>query len=578
MNTEKYNATLEAVEERSYKYDFEIADAFKLINEENELTEEQRNQLESEFIAFRFMTRNGEKRFRPLAEYTNGVVFPDEKKEITPVRLEYWLKRASESKNPVMQARYYDLYYEYGKPANKEELADKMVRSYIASSKSAGEGNEMDIIDSVTRAFLVAKKYKSTSGELFEIARNNVLETIDAFAETNLRWCLDLIELVVTHHNEFTLPQLHAVKALTDRGVAHYQEDGDSFMILESYLKSNHDISQIVNPGEYDAAAATRADAQLYIDEADSRVDSLFIQQQHLLHAEKILRDGGLNVDANKIHDRIEQLAKNPAFSNNFQEFKFEQSIPTEQIEGIKDSFEKARDKGQLMAYAPVFMPSWKESKKSGNADGAGSLTDIFNNIVINDDNMPIARGPESPKVRRTMHFYDASIMISGLILHLSVVSSIENGTFTIDDIMPQLEKIKEFNQETHDSVLLGFQYLFEGKYFEAVSILLPQIEDLMASIMVDMGFGRYRQKDQDLVEYKTLGPILSALKKPYGDDIYHFLHYTLIDEGKENLRNFNGHGKLKANTPNLDKKAIAVLQCYMCILAPIKPIEEEGK
>ena len=577
MSDDDFNALISELEARSYKYDFQIADAFREINNENETNASQSEILESNFIAFRFMTRNDDdKRFKPVAEYTNGAVFPDEKTEVTQDRLDYWLERAEATINPIMRARYYDLNYEFNNNLDKVEVARKTVQSYIAASKVEGLGNEMDIIDSVTRAFLLALKYKEQSPDVFVSARDNLVSTINRFASDNLRWCLELIEVVVEHHDDFSDEQILEIKNLTDKGVEYYQNIGDSFMILESYLKVNREMTVIATPDEYDADVAVQANAQLYIDEADSRVDSLFVQQMHLLQAEKILRDGGLNAEANKIHGRIEAMAKDPEFASNFQAFQFEQAIPQEEIDKLIESFDKAEDKGQLLAFAPVFMPSWKASKKSGTTEQYASISDIVKSVTLNEDNMPIARAPENPKLRRTMRYYDASVQTSGAILVLTVSSALKAGKFNLEDVMPQLEKIKSINEKTYNSVLLGFEYFFEGKYFEALSILLPQIEDLMADVMVGMGISRYRQRDEDLVEYKTLGPILSALKKSYGDDIYHFLHYKLIDEGKENLRNFNGHGKLKVDSPNLDQKAMSVIQAYMCVLAPLNPLHDK--
>jgi hypothetical protein len=53
-------------------------------------------------------------------------------------------------------------------------------------------------------------------------------------------------------------------------------------------------------------------------------------------------------------------------------------------------------------------------------------------------------------------------------------------------------------------------------------------------------------------------------------------MEYQLIDPAKENMRNITGHGGLKPTTPNLDKKAMVVLQIYMAILLQIKAVENK--
>jgi hypothetical protein len=54
------------------------------------------------------------------------------------------------------------------------------------------------------------------------------------------------------------------------------------------------------------------------------------------------------------------------------------------------------------------------------------------------------------------------------------------------------------------------------------------------------------------------------------------YIIFRRIDPAKENLRNITGHGKLKFNTADLDKKAMIVLQAYMAVLVPIKLLDQQ--
>lgn len=347
-------------------------------------------------------------------------------------------------------------------------------------------------------------------------------------------------------------------------------------MILESYLDLEHKLSELVDSDAFNPAEAARENAQLYIEQAAQREDSLFVKQLDLLKAEKILRDAGLNAEANRIHKEVEALGKDPAFDAGFQEFSFEQQIPTEEILKLKTELENHSDKAGLIAFAPVFLPSWKRSKKEGSTEQYASISDMVNSVTLNEDGMPVAKAPDNPKLRRTMRHYDASVVTCGFFLVITLQKVIEEGNFTMADLEPQLEKIKSINPDTYESVRAGFEHFFDGNYYEALSILIPQLEDLLGDLVVGFGMPRYRQSEEDLVEYKTLGPILSDLKKHFGDDVYHFLHYQLIDPSKENLRNKTGHGKVKKTTPDLDKKAIVILQAYLTVLVPLQAISKK--
>lgn len=569
---------IEAIEARSYEYAFQIADEFKKIADEHEVTDEQSRQLEAEFIAFRFMSSNGEgKRFQPLAEFTNGIVFPDDNKEVYKERLSYWLERARSTSNPVMKARYSDLNYEYNNSVKKSEQAEIVVNSYIEASNVSLEGNEIDQIDSISRAFIVALENAPDRPDLLVFARNALLALSVKFSKDNLRWALDLLELIILHNDQFSEEELLSSKKIADEGVKFYETEEGSQLVLESYMKAQQALAKLATPADYNEDAATRANAQLYIDNADADSSSPFLVQYHLMQAEKILRDGGLNAEANIIHSRMESVAKDPDFTKSFKVASIELQIPKEQIDSLKESFEKAPDKGELIALAPVFMPSWKESKKAAAADTQTYVTDsIVTSQILNEDNMPIAKESGDAKYKKTMRYYDSSMRVCSAMTYITIINGIEDGTFTIDDIRPHLEKVKDINPGTYESILKGLKHLFDGNYYEALSLLLPQLEDLLADVMVGLGIGRYRQAEADTVDYKMLGSILTALERKLGSDAYHFLHYQLIDPTKANLRNFNSHGKLKATTLGLDYKSIAVLQAYLVVLVPFKKISDK--
>jgi hypothetical protein len=581
MDEDKLQALIAEIEAKQFKYDFEIADAFKQLAADNKLGKEQNKRIESEFVLFRFMATfdldEDTKRFKPMVEYTNGTSFPDDKVEITQERLTYYMHRANETINPIMLARYLDINYEYNTVIDKVEIVPRLIKAYIHASKIEGRGNEMDRIDCIARAFRVALDNKIDHANAYADAIKNIMDSLDKLSVENLRWCIELLELMVKHHDEFTRVQLKKGHEISKTGVEHYRNEDGSFMILESYLELEHKLSEQVQPDSYSPKDAARENAQLYIDQAAQREDSLFVKQMDLLKAEKILRDAGLNAEANKIHKEVEALGKDPAFDAGFQEFSFEQQISTEEISKLKTELENHSDKSGLIAFAPVFLPSWKRSKKEGSTEQYASISDMVNSVTLNEDGMPVAKAPDNPKLRRTMRHYDASVVTCGFFLVITLQKVISEGNFTMHDLEPQLEKIKRINPDTYESVQVGFEHFFKGNYYEALSILIPQLEDLLGDLVVGLGMPRYRQSEEDLVEYKTLGPILSDLKKHFGDDVYHFLHYQLIDPSKENLRNKAGHGKVKKNSPNLDKKAIIILQAFLTVLVSLQPLDDLG-
>ncbi len=203
---------VKGIEAKQYKYDFQIADEFKVLAENGEFNEKQLEQIKAEFMLFRFMTKNDfqdnlEPRFKPVAEYTDGAVFPDYS-ELTQERLVYYLTRAEVTENPIMKARYLDVNYEFNKNIKKEDILESLVETHIEAAKVEGRGNEMDSIDLIHRAFILANRHIENYPNIFEKAKTAVIDTMQKLQKENPRWCLEILELIEHFHNDFSQKEL----------------------------------------------------------------------------------------------------------------------------------------------------------------------------------------------------------------------------------------------------------------------------------------------------------------------------------------------------------------------------------
>ena len=264
-------------------------------------------------------------------------------------------------------------------------------------------------------------------------------------------------------------------------------------------------------------------------------------------------------------------MGQEPEYLNSMQEFSFTQRIPQEEIDKLTNAVTSSGDPAAYLALSNNFTPSWKAAKAAAKQDTETHISDMIGNLTVNEDGVPIAKDDGSPELRKIIRYYDSQFMVGSVLQSIVIPKLISDGKLTYDHIKLHIDKLQTLNKDTYDTVKLGFDYWFDGKYFEAASILIPQLEDMLGDLVLKFGMSRYRQKDDDLVEYKTLGPILSDLKKTLGDDIYHFLHYTLIDPAKHNLRNYNGHGKIKSGDKDIERKALLVLIAYLVVLVPLQ-------
>jgi hypothetical protein len=341
-------------------------------------------------------------------------------------------------------------------------------------------------------------------------------------------------------------------------------------LILEGYVDLSSRLSKVVAPEAFDPKEAAREKARLYIDDANKGNEGLFIKQSNLLKAAQILRGAGLNEEAGQLNTEAESLGAMPEFTSGFLEFSSEQTLPADTFVKLAKYLSEHKDKAGFIAHSQNFMPYWSKAKEGAKEESGSSIGDLVSSVSFNQDNMPIARASGDEKLRKVMRHYDAASAVSTLFLTQVLRLAIADGSLKIRDISKEIDKVKIINESTYLTIKLGLKHLFNKKYYEAVCVLVPQIEDLLGDIVKGEGMKRYRQVDENLVEPKMLGSLLNDLERIYGKDLARHLEYQLINPAKPNLRNIVGHGGLKADDPLLEQKAYVVLQIYMAILSPI--------
>ena len=141
MEKNKFDELLKQIDEQAFlvKYDFQIAESFNRLLDENaeNLTSEQKQQIQWEILLYRLMTKNRfasdgliTERFVPVAKYTDGSIFPDPNSFNHPA-LDYFEGRAITSKNSILKARYFDFLWEKSKSKKKHLYAIEAIEQYI---------------------------------------------------------------------------------------------------------------------------------------------------------------------------------------------------------------------------------------------------------------------------------------------------------------------------------------------------------------------------------------------------------------------------------------------------------------
>lgn len=485
-----FEALVARIEKGSFQYDFEIPGVFRDAADSNDLTKVQNREFESEFFAFRLMTKydlnKKVARLSPSIVWQDGSTHPN--MQDIKDRATYYLRRFKKTTNPIMKTRYADITYEFNKQMDRDKFAPKLVQTHIDASRITSIG-EITRIDCIARAFIVAKRHEQSHPKQYEYARGNVIEALNHFTEQNLRWCIDLIEILLKYKDAFMPKEWAIAKSSAGKGITFYSNN-NGFLILESFIKLKHSINEKVFPQQYDKKDLSRELAQFHIELATKHEDSLIAKQHQLLKAAGIYREAGLQEEASQVELQVEQLGKASGFSRQFQ--KLEYTIkPPKELHQLAEQFVACKDKIGMLAL--FFTPSYQKAQKQARSNPP-SIQDLVTTIGYDENNMPISSSSDSSEENAIKRNYRDHVSEAVATLSLVLTKALQDEKFKYDDIKCHIVKIKFINLGMYETVKTGFKYFFGKKYFEALSILTPQLE----------AFIRYVAGRAQIPKYKT--------------------------------------------------------------------------
>ncbi len=579
MSSQKVKDFCKTVEETYHKFDFGYADLFRQAADNGDYTDEDAKFLEYEFIIFRFMTidsfrQPGRKRFAPAVTYTNGAVFPDIKL-VTDEQMAYYRERAEVCENPVMKARYLDFLYEHDSQTNKFQIAPALVDSYLDASNVMEHDNEIERIDCLSRAFVISKTFSKQIMGIHEKVVDKITLRLEELRKTNIRWCLELMEIVYDQPGSFSNEAKQLCVDIAEEGIRHYTEQDNNFNLRGHFVELKNKFQQMSSPESFDPKDAAKEKAQTLIDEAEKRTDSGIVQQHFYMEAFEILKKAGLSADANELIKKVEAIGNSDTFEKEFQSFSVDVPLPPEMFEEVRQALMRAKDKGAYIGLSKNFITSWEDAVKDSQ-EGLQSVTDmLFNSTHISSRGVPISAEADK-ELRGATRYYEAQAQFKQIILQETVGKLIDEGKLTKADVMANFAKIQPIDDDTFKSIEKGLDLFFAGEHFAAVMILVTQFENMLLCMLPQVFDTPQHSSTRDGkgLQPKMLSTILDDIQSFIGDDIHKDFEYIFIDPLGMNLRNLVAHGELKVTHANR-LFGLLVIHAYLRILARLVGVKE---
>lgn len=579
MTNKELDEAIAAVDSERFKWDFEYSKAFEAIYTENEakLTKQQKERLSWDILLFRLRTINrseepGKPRFAPMAEYTDGTVFPDPD-GFPAEALSYFASRADTTSHPTLQARYLDFIWEKGGKTGKLEIGKRLIKAYLEAFEIYPHDSEIERIDCLYRAIEVALALENKKpGAL----TNKVTAALDGYISKlhsgkQYRWLLDAIQISIRKVKSFSKEQLKNYLAIADEAIKHYKEDDDNFTLREHFYQLKGELSNVLGGGNYSTQQQAEDIAKSYIDEAERRTDSTFVQQHFYAEAAEIYKRAGLNDKADEMVRRIREIGQADDYESQFKTFSHDVVIPTEEIEKLKKALGSGKELPIKLGLSRNFVPSWAAAQKlAADLSKEFPMQRLFSRTTIGDQGYAVSASNTDEDY--TMQQFQLHASIGHTLIRQFLREKIKNKEVRFSDFTHLLKKIKHIDEDTYQTVRQGLRAFFKKDFLAANMILTTQFEDLLRKLMPMFGLNPTRQhpKEHRVFEEKTLNRILEEYRPILGENTYYNFKYALVDNRHLYLRHRDAHGFIKLKDDN-ELYATIVLQLYCILLAPLQ-------
>lgn len=591
MRKIQYDQLISQVEGQAstIKYDFEIADAFRKLLEENKnaFTPVQVKQIEWEFLLFRLMTKNRfendglkTERFKPMATFTNGSIFPDPN-AFPPDTLAYFEKRGTESQNPILKARYLDFLWEKSPSKTKHLFAIQAVEQYLLTV-DAYESDDAIIekLDGLQRAaeLSLILENKKADKPLTDKVVAKLVEQIDKTAQSgNHRWLIEMFELVLALPTLFSQAQIKGYIVLCGSAVVHYHSD-QNFHLQRSFLDLKAGLAKLLDSNAEKQKAIQEEIGQSFIDEAEAKSGSGLVKVHFLQEAIDHYSKLGNKQKVNELVAGVKAATKQAIDNNEFKQFSSTITIDPKDIERMKTNLGAGEEVPEKMGTLPTFFPNWDHAVQMTKEHSKKFVFMHMAKKVSYGQKYPIS-APQTPEQEFEDHVMnnfriEAELALRWLTGFLAEL--IKEGKVSLEDFQKFFSKLEIIDKDTYETVLEGLNSYFKGDHFHAAYVLTLQLEDFLRYLLAVFG-GQTTVPEAGAFREKTLGSVLTELKPYVSELVYHYISWVMEDYRGFNLRNNIAHGffKKKHASPIY---STAVLHIFCLLIANTKISVKEQK
>jgi len=525
-------------------------EAGKLFEEKGDLQKVKEMSWENQLFCLMYLGSSQQKRslkrFAPLVEYTNGTVFPDVE-SFSEEQIDYYKRRADETRNPIHKARYSDIVWELQKD---HTFARKAIDAYLQCVPSFYDNDwQLEMADSLGRAAQLAL-FLNDKNEVNKV-KKELFRWITILADNvKYRFCLELIDAILEMKKFVDHEELKTTVEIASLGTRFYRKMKDGYHLQRSFLEKLVELMLVLKDHEK-ALEYRKQMAESFVEEGDWKLENYpsgnLVAAFFYQEAAKSYADLGDAEKVNELKKRI-KIHTREAIETEFKEIKTTVTFPSEPIKDyikkltsitLREALTKIVNEAFLIPSLGRIKLEVEEQKKKS------PLSFIIPQVSIRDDN-PVLKSQTEEElfdehiVQRVAMDYKIKSGIFG-----DIMTELRNEK-NLDHIslLNFLSSSKVYEKDSLDMIGTGLERYFSEDFPSALHLLVPQLERTLRNMLERLGVATTVLRG-NVIEEKTLGRILKEpkLEEFLGEDISCYLRTFLVDKRGDNLRNDIAHG-----------------------------------
>lgn len=536
--------------EKLDKFPKEKTSIFELemqLHESEDMTPEQKKNLEFEKLALAFSTNHDEHTYygsKISGKREDGTDFEfPHKSMISKETLDYWRERATNTANPLLKLRYLGLQIEF-RPIIGEKALGKERFDYIDSIITAVEN---DLFKHPYEGFMHLNRALKIA--IFTKQDTYIEKVKVAYFNYDSKYSTDnapglysqLIDAIKEHPNTFTEVEKERIeKSIVDRYNRLYTSDNyydlkSCAEILVDYYgvkeqgKALNILRQLENKtiNMKDTLGPMRAQMFLH-----------FINQRYFTLSSKD--------DQDRVSVEIEKIG--PDVVNSFKPIEIpigENGIQL--IEKSNKELTTGTSKERLLKYVGSFWHHKSQDEANAAQQKKNSILGFVTTITYDKTGRPTTLGqPSEDNNKDAVEFFRTFAPIMARVHHSALLKNIEDKVIAKETVMDIIQHCPAFAPQNHPIVEKALDAYYAEDYMQFMHLIIPQVEGACRNFVAMKGESTYSCKNinggYSFITFEGILRKRCIIEIENGDLAYHLMA-VFTDSHGLNLRNDIMHG-----------------------------------